>query len=428
MPVRMGSGWRSPPAGDVRSAVKKRPFLLVAAALPTLALVAIFSWSAGARASSFHSLDVFARVLAHVENAYVEPIDDQRLIYGAIQGMLSTLDPHTQFLPPEEYREMRADTVGEFGGLGVELEGEAGQVLVHAPIEGTPASLGGILRGDRILAIDGVPTEGMNLNEAARKMRGPPGSKVALTILREGFAAPRDFVLLRDRIVVPAVEWRLLPGGRGYVRIKSFQERTDAFLTKALDDLRRQNQGKELAGLILDLRNNPGGLLEQAVRVVDRFVSEGVIVSTRGRNGKLLGIERAHAAGTEASYPMVVLVNRGSASASEVVAGALQDHGRAIVMGTPTFGKGSVQTVIDLEDGSGLKMTVAHYLTPGGRMIHGSGVLPDVPLSDGAPRLAQGPEGDGEDPQLQAALRTLEGARGLRAAGQRASAQAEAAN
>lgn len=369
--------------------------------------VSLLFVTGSAGASSFNSLDVFARALAHIENGYVESIDDKRLIYGAIQGMLSTLDPHSQFLPPEEYREMKADTVGEFGGLGIELGVEEGQIVVVNPIDETPASRAGIQKGDRILAVDGEETAGRPAAEVARQMRGAPGTLVRLTILREGFSAPRDFELLRDRIVIPAVEWKLLPGGTGLVRIKTFQERTDAFLGKALDDLRQQNGGKELSGLVLDLRDNPGGLLDQAVRVVDRFIPEGVIVTTMGRNGRLLGVERAHRAGTEANYPMVVLVNGRSASASEVVAGALQDHGRARLVGSKTFGKGSVQTVIDLGDGSGLKLTVAYYATPSKRVIHDNGIVPDVIVSASQEK--------DEDPQLQAALRSLHDGGELRA-------------
>lgn len=342
----------------------------------------IFHASIGqAWASSYRKLDVFARVLAYVENNYVDEIDGDALIYGAIKGMLSSLDPHTVFLSPDEYQAVRSDTSGEFGGLGVEISiGDEGLVVV-APIDDTPAARAGIQSGDRILAIDGEPTKGINVPAAVKRMRGVLGSKVTLTILREGFSAPRDFSLLRDRVRVRSVESMLHEGGYGYVRIKSFQERTDAHLGRALTRLKEQNGG-ELKGLILDLRNNPGGLMDQAVRVADRFISEGLIVSTEGRGGRPLEQERAHAAGTEADYPIIVLVNGGSASASEIVAGALQDHGRATVLGTTTFGKGSVQTVIDLDDGSGLKMTVARYYTPKRRAIHGKGIQPDYVVSE----------------------------------------------
>lgn len=371
-----------------------------------LAFVAgvVFHASIGqAWASSYRKLDVFARVLAYVENNYVDEIDGDALMYGAIKGMLSSLDPHTVFLPPDEYQAVRSDTSGEFGGLGVEISvGEEG-LLVVAPIDDTPAARAGIQPGDRILAIDGESTKGISVPGAVKKMRGALGSKVTLTILREGFSAPRDFALLRDRVRIRSVESKLYDGGYGYVRIKSFQDRTDAHLGKALERLKKENGG-ELKGLVLDLRNNPGGLLDQAVRVADRFLSEGLIVSTEGRGGRPLEQERAHAAGTEPDYPIIVLVNGGSASASEIVAGALQDHGRAAILGTTTFGKGSVQTVIDLDDGSGLKMTVARYYTPKKRSIHGKGIDPDYVVSErpeavlAAVRAAKGSEKDKATP------------------------------
>lgn len=348
----------------------------------------IFTASIGdAFAAGYKKLDVFARVLAYVENNYVDDVDENALMYGAIKGMLSTLDPHTIFLPPDEYQAMRADTSGEFGGLGIEIAADGQELVVVSPIDDTPAARAGIKTGDKILAIDGEKTKGMSVPAAVKRMRGQLGSRVTLTILRDGFAAPRDFALLRDRVRVRSVEAKLHKGGVGYIRIKSFQERTDDSLGKALADLRIKNGG-ELKGLVLDLRNNPGGLLDQAVRVADRFLKEGVIVSTEGRGGRPLEEERAHVAGTEAEYPIVVLVNGGSASASEIVAGALQDTGRGVIMGTTSYGKGSVQTVIDLDDGSGLKMTVARYYTPKHRSIHGIGIKPDVVVTDQPPAIA----------------------------------------
>lgn len=345
-------------------------------------------------AASYGKLDVFARVLAFVENNYVDEVDGDELIHAAIKGMLGTLDPHTIYLPPEEYRSVRSDTTGEFGGLGIEVTVDGESLLVVAPIDDTPAARAGIQSGDRILAIDGESTKGMNIATAVRRMRGELGTRVTLTVQRKGFDAPMNLVLLRDRIRVQSVEWRLYPAGRGYVRIKSFQERTDEHLGKALEALVRENGGQPLSGLVLDLRNNPGGLLDQAVRVADRFLADGLIVTTEGRGGRQLEVERAHAAGTEPDYPLVVLVNGGSASASEIVAGALQDHGRAVLVGTTTFGKGSVQTVIDLDDGSGLKMTVARYYTPKRRAIHGHGLQPDLVVEPQAkapePILAEG--------------------------------------
>jgi len=343
----------------------------------------VFHASIGhAAAAGYGKLDVFARVLAFVENNYVDEVDGNQLIYGAIKGMLSTLDPHTIFLAPDEYAAMRADTSGEFGGLGVEIAAGEDALVVVAPIDDTPAARAGIQPGDRILAIDGESTKGMSVPVAVRRMRGELGTRVQLLLMREGFEAPLQLALLRDRVRVQSVEWRLYPDGRGYVRIKSFQEHTDEHLGKALAALKEANGGKELQGLLLDLRNNPGGLLDQAVRVADRFLGDGLIVSTEGRGGKELEQARAHVAGTEPAYPLVVLVNGGSASASEIVAGALQDHGRAVLLGAKTFGKGSVQTVIDLDDGSGLKLTIARYYTPSHRSIHGKGIEPDVAIAE----------------------------------------------
>lgn len=387
-------------------------------------LVSAFSFVGGAAivasidsagASTYRSLDIFAKVLAYVENSYVDETDSRTLIHGAIRGMLDTLDDYTVFLPAEEYRHMKADTAGEFGGLGLEVRKEDDRLVVVEPLEDSPASRAGILPGDWIVSIEDTPTAELTVGEAVKMMRGQPGTRLRIGLFREGFSKPLELVLLRDRIQIRSVEAKLYPGGIGYVRIKSFQEKTESFLTKALGELRQQNGQKDLSGLVLDLRGNPGGLLDQAVRVADRFLAQGEIVTTRGRGGKILDIETAHRAGTEPDYPMVILVDERSASASEVLAGALQDHGRAVVMGTTTFGKGSVQTVVDLDDGSGLKLTVARYYTPKHRSIHGTGIEPDVVVSkDGlnvVPALAVlgGDEGVAEtdDAQLRVALRTL---------------------
>lgn len=352
--------------------------------------------SAASSGETYKQLDVFARVLAYVQNNYVEEVPEKQLLQGAIKGMIGTLDPHTVFMPPEVFKDMKADTSGEFGGLGIELTskvevrgGVKTEVLVVvAPIDDTPAARAGIKPGDIILKIDGEPTADMDLVTAVSRMRGPAGSKVILSVLREGFSEPRDLVLIRDHIRIVAVEGRL-HDGYGYVKIKNFQEHTDRYLKRALDDLRAQNKG-ELKGLVLDLRNNPGGLLDQAVKVSDRFLPGGLsIVTTKGRGGRHVEEEKSHERDTEAPYPMIVLVNGGAASASEIVAGALQDHGRAVIMGQPTFGKGSVQTLIELEDGSGLKLTIARYYTPRGRSIQEKGIQPDVAVraaDDGGPR------------------------------------------
>ncbi|MGV3622855.1 MAG: S41 family peptidase [Archangium sp.] len=359
--------------------------VILSLSLSTFALAAAPP-PAGTRAeATYRQLELFARVLSYVQNNYVEPVDEQQLMHGAIKGMLETLDPHTQFMPPDIFKEMKIDTSGEFGGLGIEITRRNDNIIVVAPIDDTPAQRAGIKAGDIVLKIDDEPTRNMEVARASQKMRGPAGKKVLLTIMREGFTAPREFAIIRDHIRIASVEAALY-GGIGHVKVKNFQDRTDASLYKELEKLRAQNGGKELRGLVLDMRNNPGGLLDQAVAISDRFLGGGLpIVSTRGRGATQITEERAKDRDTEKNYPIVILVNAGSASASEIVAGALQDHHRAVVMGVPTFGKGSVQTVIEMEDGSGLKLTIARYFTPSGRSIQESGILPDfvVPEVEG---------------------------------------------
>jgi carboxyl-terminal processing protease len=332
--------------------------------------------------ATYRQLELFARVLSYVENNYVEPADRERLIQGAIQGMLETLDPHTIYMPPEVFREMKIDTSGEWGGLGIEIARKGDRIVVVAPIDDTPAARAGIKAGDELVGIDGESTQGMDVGRAMQKMRGPAGGRVLLTLMRQGFSAPREIAIIRDHIRIISVEGAL-HGGIGHVKVKNFQDRTDFYLRKELDRLRGLNGGKELRGLVLDLRNNPGGLLDEAVAMSDRFLPGNLpIVSTRGRDGRNATEERSKDRDTEKNYPVVVLVNAGSASASEIVAGALQDHGRAVIMGTQTFGKGSVQTVIEMEDGSGLKLTIARYYTPKGRSIQELGITPDYVVPD----------------------------------------------
>jgi len=340
-------------------------------------LLAVPTARADREDTTYKNLEVFARVLSYVENNYVETVDQRKLMHGAIKGMLETLDPHTLFMPPEVFKEMKIDTSGEFGGLGVEIARKADRLVVVAAIDDTPAARAGLRPGDEILRIDDESTQGKDLAWALQKMRGPAGKRVLLTIMRDGFSAPREIAIIRDHIRIVSVEGSLY-GGIGYVKVKNFQDRTDLYLRKELDRLRGLNGGKELRGLVLDLRNNPGGLLDQAVAISDRFLPGNLaIVSTKGRNGANAAEERSKDRDTEPNYPLVVLVNAGSASASEIVAGALQDHGRAVIMGAQTFGKGSVQTVIELEDGSGLKLTIARYYTPSGRSIQERGITPD---------------------------------------------------
>jgi len=325
----------------------------------------------------FEKLDVFARVLSYVESNYVEEVDERKLVYGAVKGMMRTLDPHSDFMTPEEFADMRADTDGEFGGVGIEINDDGGVIVVVEPIAGSPAAKAGLLPGDRIIAIDGNPTKGRPGGETSSRLRGRPGTPVKLTVERKGWDGPHVLGLTRELIHVQAVEAKLLEPGIGYLRIKQFQERTDEEVMAALTTL-KADSGGTLTGLVLDLRGNPGGLLDQAVKVSDLFLDGGVIVSTVGRSGKKLEEEVAREAGTWDNFPMVALVNGGSASASEIVAGALQDHGRALLIGTQTFGKGSVQSVYELADGSGLKLTVARYYTPSGRSIQEKGITPDV--------------------------------------------------
>jgi carboxyl-terminal processing protease len=343
-----------------------------------------------AAAQPYRPLDVFSDVLAHVENSYVEEVEEKELVYGAIDGMMSRLDPHSVFMRPDVYRQMRDDTTGEFDGLGLELTLLDGEVTVISPVVESPGERGGIRPGDRVLSIDAVSTKEMTLGEATRRMKGAAGTKVTLEIMREGFTAPQKLVLVRDRIRTQSVDLKVLDADRryAYVRVRTFQERTDKNLLKALDDARAQ-LGGQIRGLVLDLRNNPGGLLDQAVRVSDVFLSSGIIVTTAGRGRRNLEVERAREKDTEPAYPLIVLVNKGTASASEIVAGALQDHGRAVIMGTSSFGKGSVQTIIELEDGSGLKLTVARYYTPKNRSIQERGIAPDVVVPDVAPPRAE---------------------------------------
>jgi carboxyl-terminal processing protease len=328
-------------------------------------------------ANDYQELQIFTDVLTIVKRSYVEEVTIKDLVYGAIEGMLVSLDPHSGFMPPEIYKEMKVDTRGEFGGLGIEISLRDGVLTIVAPIEDTPASRAGLQSGDHILKIEDQYTKGMEIMEAVQLMRGAPGTPVSLTIMRSTFEKPQEFTLNREVIKVKSVKSKNLEDGFGYVRLTQFQERSAEDLSKALEKLRAENGGT-LQGLILDLRNNPGGLLDQAVEVADRFLSQGLIVYTQGRDDDAKMEFSASRLGTEPDYPIVVLINGGSASASEIVAGALQDHGRAVIMGIQSFGKGSVQTIIPLSDKSGLRLTTARYYTPNGSSIQARGIVPDV--------------------------------------------------
>lgn len=327
----------------------------------------------------YEYIGLLTDVMTIVKKSYVEEVDSKKLIYGAINGMLSALDPHSSFMSPESFKELKTETKGAFGGLGIEISMKDGILTVIAPIEDTPAQRAGIKAGDQILKIDDKFTKDLTITESVKRMRGAKGSKVILTIMREGFERPKDFPLVRDIIQVKSVKSRMLDNGYGYVRIAQFQERTDEDVAKALKSLVEENKGKQLSGLVLDLRNDPGGLLDQAVRVADHFIENGkLIVYTEGRDKDAKMQFHASARSKESDYPIVILINSGSASASEIVAGALQDHKRAIVLGTQSFGKGSVQTIIPLADDSGLRLTTARYFTPLGRSIQAKGITPDI--------------------------------------------------
>jgi carboxyl-terminal processing protease len=332
---------------------------------------------AGKVVAPYPKLSVFTSVLTHVENDYVEDVDQAALIYGAIRGMLATLDPHSSFFDPEEHKDMKAELTGEFHGVGMEIALKDGAIVVIAPIEGFPAAKAGIKAGDRIVEIDGASATGMTVTDAVKRIKGKKGTSVKLKVTREGAPDPLEFSIVRDTIKVVPVEWRMLEPKLGYVRIKTFADKTTRYVREAMEAMEKASGGP-LAGLVLDLRDNPGGLLDEAVGVSDEFLSAGLIVSTEGKHKKASEAAYATLKGTRLGFPMVVLVNSGSASASEIVAGALQDHKRALIVGTRTFGKGSVQTLYELPDGSALKLTIARYYTPLHRSIQGEGIAPDV--------------------------------------------------
>ena len=353
-------------------------FVVVVAFLSIFIISSQRHSSAEGKGSDYESIELFTDVMAIIKKSYVEEVDTKKLVYGAINGMLSSLDPHSSFMPPDTYKEMKIDTKGAFGGLGIEISIKDGVLTVISPIEDTPAFKAGIKAGDMILKIDDKFTKDLNINDAVKRMRGQKGSKVILTIMREGFEKPKEFPIIRDIIQVKSVRFHLMDGGYGYVRIAQFQEKTDEDLAKALKTMKEEYKG-ELKGLVLDMRNDPGGLLDQAVKVADHFVSEGqMIVYTEGREKDSKMQFTSKRGGKEPNYPVVVVINGGSASASEIVAGALQDHKRAIIMGTQSFGKGSVQTIIPLSDDSGLRLTTARYYTPKGRSIQAKGITPDI--------------------------------------------------
>jgi carboxyl-terminal processing protease len=362
-------------------------------------LSAIFAWErlSSQRVSAedqtvYENLQIFSDVLDIVKENYVQEVDNEELVEGAISGMLRTLDPHSSYLDPDAYKELQVETKGSFGGIGIEITIRDGFLTVVSPLEGTPAYELGIQAGDQILRVDGEPTKEMTLMEAVKKMRGPKGTNVVLTIMREEFTKPQDFVITRATIAIRSVRSKTLEPGYGYMRLSQFQSSTARDLRKEIAKLEKEN--KPLKGLILDLRNNPGGLLDQAVKVSDEFLNEGLIVYTGGRLKSQDMRFEAHMNTRPHSYPIVVLVNEGSASAAEIVAGALQDHKRAVVVWVKTFGKGSVQTVMPLRNGAALRLTTAIYYTPSGRSIQAKGIEPDIVVERVIPERMEG-DGDG---------------------------------
>jgi carboxyl-terminal processing protease len=324
---------------------------------------------------TYEGLKIFSDVIEIVEKNYVDPVDGKKMIEDAIQGMVSSLDPHSSLLTPDAFKELQIDTQGEFTGIGIHVTMRNNLVTVIAPIEGTPAYSAGIKAGDKIVKVDGEPTE--DLRDAVKRMRGPKGTEVVITILREETTNPLEFKIIRDVIPIHSVKSVMLKPNYGYIWITNFRDNTTDDLLSALKDMEKANKN-QLKGLILDLRDNPGGILSQAIQVADLFLEDGEILSIKGRLKKHTKVFYAHKNNIPRDYPIVVLVNAGSASASEIVAGALQDHKRALILGTTSFGKGSVQTVESLRDGYGLKFTIARYYTPSGRSIQAKGVEPDI--------------------------------------------------
>lgn len=370
-------------------------FLLAGLAFLVLGLTNLTAKTTQDTSDVYQNLRLFSDVLNLVQDNYVEKVDSKDLIYGAINGMLRDLDPHSSFLKPEDYKELQIETKGKFGGLGIEITIRDSILTVVAPLEGTPADRAGMEAGDQIVKINDEPTQDMTLTEAVQKMRGPKGTKVKLTVIRKGEKKPLEFDLVRDTITIQSIRARILEPSYGYIRISSFQSGTANDLRKALDQMEKEDQ--PLQGLVLDLRNDPGGLLDQAVEVSDEFLDEGLIVYTGGRLESQKMRFEAHKNSHPHNYPIVVLVNAGSASASEIVAGALQDHKRAIILGEPTFGKGSVQTVIPLNDGSAIRLTTSLYYTPSGRSIQAKGIEPDIVVK----RDLRNKDNDGEIRDIQ---------------------------
>ena len=358
--------------------------LAVLAAGSTMVSLARSQSASAANSEIYRQLDLFGEVLERVRSDYVEKPDDSKLIEAAINGMLTALDPHSAYLNPKHFRDMQVQTRGEFGGLGIEVTMENGVVKVVSPIEDTPAARAGLMSGDLITALDKEQIQGLTLQEAVEKMRGPVNSPITLTIVRKGVEDPFDVKVTRDVIHINPVKYNAEGDDVGYIRVTTFNEQTTANLQKAIDDLKKQ-LGPKLKGYVIDLRNNPGGLLDQAISVSDAFLDQGAIVLTRGRNLEETQRSNARPGDLTDGKQLVVLINGGSASASEIVAGALQDHHRATILGTRSFGKGSVQTIIPLGSNGALRLTTARYYTPSGRSIQAKGIEPEVVVEEELP-------------------------------------------
>lgn len=328
----------------------------------------------------YTELQNFSKVLNLIQQYYVEEVDTKKLIQGAIKGMLKELDPHTSFMPAEVFKEFETETTGEFGGLGIEMSIQNSVLTIISPIEDTPAWIAGVKPGDKVIAIDGKSTKGLSLIEASQLIRGKNGTKVVLKIVRETVANPIDITIVRGQVKIKSVKYTDLEEGYAYVRVTSFIENTTKDLEKILDKHIEKN--KRMEGLLIDLRRNPGGLLDQAIKMSDLFLSDGIIVSTIGRNKKEKEVSTVSKKAKYKDFPVIILVNEYSASASEIVSGALQDNKRALIVGERTFGKGSVQSIVKLPDGSGLKLTVARYYTPKGISIQAEGIKPDIEIED----------------------------------------------
>jgi carboxyl-terminal processing protease len=362
---------------DMKKSTLKK-FLLSALLIAPVLIMVSWPQSPGVRAEShdtYKSLENFSNVLSLIQKNYVEDVDATEVLQGAIKGMLSSLDPHSSYLKPDDFKELKLETKGSFTGIGIEITMRDSVLTIVSPIEGTPGEKAGLKAGDKIVKIEGALTKDMTLMEAVKELRGPKGTEVTISVHREGWANLEEYSIVRAIIPLHSVRSKVLEPGYVYIRISNFQAKTTSDFKKALKDL--TNKGR-ISGLIIDLRNNPGGLLAQSVKISDVFINEGVLVSTKGRVKEQNTVYNARRGSTRYDFPIVVLVNEGSASASEIVAGALQDHKKALIVGTQTFGKGSVQTIIPMTNGAGLRLTTARYYTPSGRSIQNEGIEPDI--------------------------------------------------